>query len=358
MIHAVPSPRAEVLHTPRVVHGAIDYAELRRWGLHQDDIIDFSVNSNPYGPAPAVREAIARAALDRYPDRDCLVLRELLAARYAVALERIVVGNGSAELIWLLGVAFIRPGDQALILTPTFGEYARSVALMGGEVIALPAADVGAFTFSPETITEALDKIQPRLCFICNPNNPTGQVLPRDLLARWAEAHPHTLFVVDEAYIQFVPGMISTMSLDYANVLVLRSLTKDYALAGLRLGYAVGNRQVVDAIARVRPPWNVNAFALAAGQAALTATDYLQATLGMLRQARDSFLAGLHRHGLEAVPSKTHFFLVRVGDGAAFRQRLLRSGILVRDAASFGLPAYVRLSTHRPEENQRFLDSL
>ena len=358
MTHTILPPRSEVLHVPFATHGAPDHAELRDLGLHPQDIIDFSVNSNPYGPSPQALAAIASTAIDRYPDRQCLALREVLATHHGVRMDQIVVGNGSAELIWLLSVAYVRPGEPALVLAPTFGEYARAVALMGGEVIVERAREDDAFAFRPEAVSRALTMTRPRLCFLCNPNNPTGQVLPGNVLARWADAHPHTLFVVDEAYIHFAPGMVSAISLARANVLVLRSLTKDYALAGLRLGYAVGHPQVVDAIARVRPPWNVNALALAAGQAVLADQEHLRCTLTALRRARDSFLCGLRRCGLEALPSQTHFFLVHVGDGAAFRRRLLRKGILVRDAASFGLPAYVRLATRRPEENEKLLSSL
>ncbi len=355
MTYHTLSPRPEVFHLPPVIHGAPDYAELRALGLNVDDIIDFSVNSNPYGPSSQVHDAIARTVIDRYPDRESLALREALAIHHAVDMGYIVVGNGTAELIWLVSAAFVHPGDRALVLEPTFGEYARAVVLMGGEVVHWRASEADAFAFRTAEIAQIVTQVRPRLCFLCNPNNPTGQSLPREALTRWADTHPSTLFVVDEAYIDFVPAMESAIHLNRPNVLVLRSMTKDYALAGLRLGYAIGHPQVVDALVRVRPPWNVNALAQAAGLAALEDQEHLQRTLAALRRERDAFLSSLCDLGLDILPSETHFFLLRVGDAAAFRRRLLAHGILVRDATSFGLPAHVRIATRRPEANQRLV---
>ncbi len=357
MSNPIP-PRPEVWRTAPAHHGAPDHAELRRLGLSVEEVLDFSVNSNPYGPSPRVWDALARVPLDRYPDRDALTLREALASHHRVPPERIVVGNGTAELIWLVALAFVRPGDRCLVLEPTFGEYARAVRLMGGWVLAWRAREDTGFAFVAEEIAARLAEVAPRLVWLCNPNNPTGQVLPDRVLASWADAHPHTLFVVDEAYINFVPGLESAIALNRPNVLVLRSMTKDYALAGLRLGYAVASEEVVAALARVRPPWNVNALAQAAGVVALADQAHLQRTLAALCRAGEAFRRGLVARGLEPFPSATHFFLLHVGDAAAFRSRLLAHGIQVRDATSFGLPGYVRVATRRPEENARFLQAL
>ncbi|NOX61327.1 MAG: histidinol-phosphate aminotransferase family protein [Chloroflexi bacterium] len=344
--------------TDRVTHGGLDYAELRELGLNPDAVLDFSVNVNPFGPSPRVRETLAWVDIARYPDREALALREALAEYHGLELNQIIVGNGAAELIWLAGLAFVHRGDPALILEPTFGEYARVVNLRRGVLHrwrARPAAD---FAWDPKAIDQALARLRPRVCFLCNPNNPTGQVVSQAHLAHWADAHPRTLFVVDEAYLPFVPDTPSAINLARPNILVLRSMTKNYALAGLRLGYALGPRPLIEALARFRPPWSVNAFAQAAGLAALADEAHRQRTLTVLRRECAMFRLQLKRLGLTPLPSATHFFLIEVGDGAAFRRRLLPKGILVRDAASFGLPAYVRLATRRPEENQRLLQAL
>jgi L-threonine-O-3-phosphate decarboxylase len=350
--------RPEVTGTPPAQHGALDYAELERLGLNPDEILDFSVNSNPYGPSPGVRQALAGIALERYPDREALAVRRALADRIGVGAEQILAGNGTAELLWLVALAFLRPHDQVLIVGPTFGEYERVAALMGANVTAWNARPEQGFTPEPEQVARAVGRLSPRMVFICNPNNPTGSVLPPEQIGAWAQAQPEVLFVVDEAYLAFAPGMQSALNMGGDNILVLRSMTKDYALAGLRLGYAVGHGRAIAALERVRPAWNVNAPAQAAGVAALADEAHLRTSLEALRAAKEALLAGLKRLGLAPMPSEVHFFLMRVGEGQAFRQALLRQGILVRDCASFGLPAYVRIATRRPEENARLLAAI
>ncbi len=351
-------PRFCVRTNPRVVHGALDFEEMARLGLSPGDVLDFSVNSNPYGPSPRVREAVAGVPLDRYPDRESLALRQALASRLGVSPQAIVVGNGASELLLLLALAYVRSGDTIFIVEPTFGEYARVVRLMGGLVHPWWAKAEDDFAVDVVLVAEAVHDLRPRVAFLCNPNNPTGQYLSLQELRSLVEAAPQTLFVIDEAYLPFVASGRSALELQAANVLVLRSMTKEYALAGLRLGYAVGPTEVIAALAAVRPAWNVNAMAQAAGVAALEDETYLQRSLTWLAQANADFRANLTGLGLIPLPSATHFFLLQVGNGARFRQTLLRQGILVRDGASFGLPAYVRIATRRPEENQQLIQAL
>jgi histidinol-phosphate aminotransferase len=296
--------------------------------------------------------------LERYPDREALTLRRALVDRIGASPAQIVVGNGTAELLWLIALAFLHTGDRALIVGPTFGEYERVAGLMGAKVLTWTAQAEREFTVKPNEIAERLRQVAPRLVFVCNPNNPTGAILPSDVISGWADAHPQTLFVVDEAYLAFAPGLHSALDQDADNILVLRSMTKDYALAGLRLGYAVGNEAVITALWRVRPAWNVNALAQAAGVAALSDEDHLRASVDALGQAKEKLVAALANLGLRPLSSAVHFFLVPVSDGCAFRQELLQQGILVRDCASFGLPAFVRIATRRPEENTRLVKAI
>jgi histidinol-phosphate aminotransferase len=352
-----PFPRIEAASATSAYHGALDYAELETLGLDPEAVLDFSVNSNPYGPPPGVGAAVESTPLDRYPDREAVALRRALSHHLGVATDQIVVGNGTSELLWLVAAAFLRPRDPVVVVEPTFGEYARVSALMGAVVETWTArADLG-FSVCEGAIASLLQRSRPRLMFVCNPNNPTGAVLPPEAVARWADAHPEMLLVVDEAYHSFAPGFRSALAVGADNVLVVRSMTKDYALAGLRLGYAVGCQHVIDVLTRVRPAWNVNALALAAGVAALSAASqtHLQQSLAALRRAKDALVDGLLALGLSPLPSATNFFLVAVGDGAAFRHSLLGEGILVRDCASFGLPAHIRIATRLPEENDRLL---
>jgi L-threonine-O-3-phosphate decarboxylase len=350
--------RPELSQTYPTVHGALDFGELERAGLAPDSVLDFSVNSNPFGPSPTVRAALAQTPLDRYPDRESLALRRALAKRLDISPNQIVMGNGTVELIWLAAFAFLKPGEDALILGPTFGEYERAIRLMSATPQHWNALPVTGFAVNLAEITRRLDTIHYPLVFLCNPNNPTGQVISPSAILTWADAHPRTLFVVDEAYLAFVPDLESVLTFQRPNLLVLRSMTKDYALAGLRLGYAVGSESLIHALESVRPAWNVNALAQAAGLAALSDEVYYQAALTQLREEKTFLLNGLVQLGFSPVPSQTQFFLLPVENATQFRQNLLRQGILVRDCNSFGLPQHVRISPRTRPENQRLLDVL
>jgi histidinol-phosphate aminotransferase len=354
----LPEYRPALQQVSDVTHGALDFAELARLGLQPEAVLDFSVNGNPYGPSPAVRAAVVGVAIERYPDREALALRCALADHLGSTPERIMAGNGSMELLWLAALAFIRPGDGVVILSPTFGEYGRVSRLMEAHIHSISARPETAFAVDAEAVLQTLRRVQPRLVFLCNPNNPTGTYLPVETIAAWASALPGALFVVDEAYLTFAHEARSVLTVQTDNMLVLRSMTKAYALAGLRLGYAVGHRHLLDVLGKVRPPWSVNAMAQAAGIAALGDTIHLEHCLAQLGQAKQQFVHDLHQVGLPPLASATHFFLLRVGDATAYRQVLLQRGILVRDCTSFGLPPYIRVATRRPEENARLLGAL
>jgi histidinol-phosphate aminotransferase len=346
-----PEPRPPLADLPPAVHGALDFGELRRLGLDPNEVLDFSANTNPFQPSSAVRAALANIPLDRYPDRDALGFRSAGAEVLGVPVERILAGNGASELIWLAALAFIRPGDSVLIVGPTYSEYARAAALMGGEVTTWRAREENRFEPDPRAVAVELERRRPRAVFVCNPNNPTGAAFDPDALTALAARCPATLFVVDEAYLPFALGLRSVLTAPAGNVLVLRSLTKDCGLAGLRLGYAVGPEPVIEALHRAQPPWSVNTLAQAAGVIVMREAP----SLTPLQQAQETLRTRLTALGLRPMPSAAPFFLVRVGDGAAFRRSLLVRRILVRDCASFGLPEYVRISPRRPEENERLL---
>jgi len=350
-----PEPRPEVLGAHPGVHGSVSPGELQGLGLCPKDVLDFSANINPYGPSPAVRPAMMGVPLASYPDQDCLELTAALAESVGVVPHRILPGNGASELIWLAALAFVRPGSRILVIGPTFCEYARAAGLLGGCVTNWRSQEETDFVPELVEIADHLEALRPHLVFLCNPNNPTGAVLPPKAVAVWARQHPRTLFVVDEAYLPFAKGLGSALAYPGENVLVLRSMTKDFGLAGLRLGYAVGDERMIGQLRRVQPPWSVNAMAQAAGVAALRDSPHQQRTLELIARAKQDLAEGLARLGLEPVPSATHFFLVRVGDGATFRGTLLRRGVVVRDCTSFGLPSHVRIAARRPEENERLL---
>lgn len=346
------------IYVDKAAHGAYDYAELERLGIHPDDVLDFSVNSNPYGPSPLVWDAIRTTPLERYPDRESIALRRALAQRLDVPMNQLMMGNGTAELILLASLAFLERGDLALVVEPTFGEYERCIRLAGANLQRWRATPETGFVIQPDEIRKKLNERNYSLVFLCNPNNPTGQILPLDAQKGWAEKFPDTLFVVDEAYLAFAPEMDTAISLRQRNILVLRSMTKDYAIAGLRLGYAVGSESAIEALTNLRPAWNVNGLAQAAGLAALQDENFLSATLSKLRAEKKVLVADLKELGFTPFPSQTHYFLLPVENGAQFRHKLLQAGILVRDCASFGLPSCIRIATRKAEENARLLHTI
>jgi histidinol-phosphate aminotransferase len=348
-------PFLPVWDVPLAVHGAPDSAELRRLGLRPAELLDFSSNINAYGPSPAMREAVAQTPLDRYPDDEALDLRNALAEHLGVSPRCVLAANGSSELIWLASLALLRPFDRVLVLGPTFAEYERMAALRGARLKTYLAQEQVCFALSPSEIGDVLASWRPHLVFLCNPNNPTGTALDLHVFVDWVYNYPRTIFIVDESYLAFVPGLGSAANVDQDNVLVLRSMTKDHALAGLRLGFAVGAEELIAALVRVRPPWTVNALAQAAGIAALRDREHLQCSLEQLAAAKTELMAAFAELEVAVMPSAAPFFLVRVGNGAAVRRALLHKGILVRDCASFGLPQFIRICTRRPEENARLV---
>lgn len=351
-------PRSEIARTSAVHHGAPDYTELEILGVSPDDVLDFSVNSNPFGPSHKVWEALREVSLERYPDRDAVALRRLLSNRLNMHPNRILVGNGTSELIQMVCFAYLERGDTVMALTHTFGEYQRAASLMGARYVEFQTSAEKGFQVDVVALKEYLAAQNPKICFFCNPNNPTGAMMQAEVITALVKAFPQTLFAIDEAYMAFAEEDESVISCRAENLLVLRSVTKDYALAGLRLGYAVGDTRVIEAVQRVRPAWNVNAMAQAAGLAAIADEAYLQETMRQLRAANSEFRAQLEGLGAELVPSRVHYFLMKVGNAAACRSELLRERIQVRDCFSFDLPAYVRIATKRPEENERLIEVL
>ncbi len=351
-------PRSQVAKIAGAHHGALDYHELERSAIDPGEVLDFSSNINPYAPPPDVLQVAHQLDFSPYPDRDAIQLRRVIGERFRLDPDQIVVGNGAAELIWLTLFTFCAPGGRVLVLGPTFGEYERCAALMGAEIHKQDAVETEGFQPDTDKIERSLRGLRPRLFIACSPNNPTGVILPPASVLRWAERYPGTGFIIDEAYLPFTPRFDSLMGSPAPNLLVLRSLTKDFGLAGLRLGFAAGPRDLITAVANVRPAWNVNAVAQAAGVAALQAPHFFEDSLQQLAEDKINLLAGLRAAGYAPLPSAAHYFLMHVGDAKVFRQRLLAEySIQVRDCASFGLPAYVRIATRTPEDNARLIEA-
>lgn len=324
-------------------HGGADYAELAQLGIRPDQLLDFSVNINPAPVPEALRALLAAVDITTYPDTDSRRVREAAAEACSVTPDHVLAGNGSSELIWLIGLAYLQPGDTVVLRQPSFGEYERAARIFKSEV---------------RRYSEPLPAQPAKLGFICNPNNPTGDLVPASAILDLADRQPETTWILDEAYADFAIGRPTVIGLDMpANLIVLRSLTKFAALAGLRLGMAVAQPSIIQRLSAVKPPWNVNALAQAAGEYALRHPELLP-DLDVLAASKRELMQGLRQLGLSPQSSACNFFLVEVGDACGIRRQLLRQRCLVRDCASFGLPEFIRIAVRSPGENRQLLAAL
>ena len=358
---------------PRPVHGGIKAAELRALGLRPEDCLDFSASVSPLGPPEGVMEAIAAVDLTAYPDPHCLALGEAVAGHHGVdgvADGNVIVGNGSTEIIHLLTRAYIEQtsgasSKTALLLTPTYGEYDGAARISGGKVQTLVADRVcDGFAWDIGAAAEVVTREKPALTFVCNPNNPTGVLLGRQELEHLAEAMAGAagLLVVDEAYINLserrAEADVVALAAQHGSVVALRSMTKDYALTSLRLGYAVAARPVIRRLATLQPDWSVNGLAQAAGIVALNADGYLERARGAVAASRECVVERLEATGIRCYPTEANFVLAQVGDAGGLRDLLARRGLFVRDCTSFGLPDCIRIGLRPVADCIRLTDAI
>ncbi len=352
------SPRKGIDTIKPATHGGPDYRELNALGVSPESTIDFSVGFNPLGAPPGLREKLASVSIEEYPDSQATELREALARKLGVKPENIIAGNGSSELMWLCTLAYFGPRDKVLLLEPSFGEYETACLVAGSRPLKLKLTPPD---FRPETdaIINVAGEQRAKGMFLCNPNNPTGSYLSRDEVETVLEGLPDCLVILDEAYVAFTDSLWPSEHLvRRGNVIILRSMTKDYGLAGLRLGYAIADAAIISNLRLVCPPWNVNSLAQKAGVLVLEEDDHLRWGQEAVREAKDFLFRELPKLGLRPLPSQTNFFLVRVGEAAAVRRGLLQRGILVRDCASFGLPEYIRLAARPLPDCKRLIRAL
>ncbi len=343
------------------MHGGIKPRELRALELKPEDLLDFSASISPIGPPEGVWDAIRSVDLSAYPDPECLELREAICRHLStpsrkVFLERVLVGNGSTEIFHLLARAYLSDGGCAMLMTPTYGEYEGACRLTGARILNLDADLSGDFRWDMEAAAGLIRAERPDIVIVCNPNNPTGVYLDRrevDTLAR-ATVDAGSLLVLDEAYLSFVEKPWDSLELvGQANVMLVRSMTKDYAQTALRLGYALASEDVVSRLRAYQPDWSVNGLAQKAGISALEDTGYLPRARDAVLTAKKYLFNELTALGLEVSPSEANFLLVKVGDAPKWRSLLLAKGMVVRDCTSFGLPEYIRVGIRAMADCQR-----
>ncbi|HWJ03124.1 MAG TPA: histidinol-phosphate transaminase [Verrucomicrobiae bacterium] len=326
------------------------------------DIIKLASNENPLGPSPRAAEAAVQAVrqCNFYPDSHCTELRAALAEHLQVEQESLVFGNGAHELIFYIAATFLKPGDEAVIPVPTFGEYAAATKLAGGVVKSIPLKD---FHIDLEACIKAITD-NTKLLFICNPNNPTGTIIKGEDLQKFLDKVPgHVLVILDEAYREYVDDAEYKDGLEWVregrNIIILRTFSKVYALAGLRVGYGIARPDLADYLSRVRQVFNVDVAAQAAAVASLGDSAYIQNSIAVNKQGREYLYRALGEMELEYVPSQANFLLINVrGDCTKVFQELLKLGVIVRPANIFGLPCYLRVSIGTLEQNRKFIRAL
>lgn len=329
------------------------------------DAVKLASNENPLGPSPAARKAVADllGELHYYPDGGCYRLKAALAGKLGIAREELIIGNGTDELLILLALAYINPGDEAVMARPTFSEYEFALRLMGGIPHPVPLQTGDAFGYDFDAFAAAVNE-RTRLLFICSPNNPTGTIVQRRPLERFlASLPPGILVVLDHAYVEYVTDPAHPDGLEYVRqgrpVVVLRTFSKIYGLAGLRIGYAFAPAPVIADLNRVREPFNVNAAAQAAALAALEDGDHLARSRDVAERGRRQLAEGLERMGFKTAPTEANFCFVDVKtDSRRVFKALLERGVIVRSGDIFGYPTWIRVTCGTEEQNCRFLDTL
>jgi histidinol-phosphate/aromatic aminotransferase/cobyric acid decarboxylase-like protein len=321
-------------------------------------VIDFSVNVNPYGPAPAVLAAARAVDITRYPDSSARALRLALAARHDIDPAEVVVGNGAADLMWTAARALLRPGDTALVVEPAFAELRAAAAAAGANVVAWRAPEAGAFATDTAAVARLAAASGARLLYLATPGSPTGSHLPAAEVAALAARLPGVTLLLDQAFITLSEHHHEARARFPANVVRLHSLTKDHAIPGLRLGYLLAPAALAAHVEAARPAWTTNAVAQAAGLAALDEDAFIASCRERLLAARRALAAGVAALGLPVIPSVTTYFVAAVGDAGRMRARLLRHRLLVRDCTSFGLPGHIRVGARPPSDWPRLLAAL
>jgi threonine-phosphate decarboxylase len=346
------------------VHGGNIYQAARRYGLEIRKIIDFSSDVNPLGPSSLATRAAKRALsfVDRYPDPEMHELRRAIARYFGIKPDQVMCGNGASALVHLLPRVF-RP-KKTLIPLPTYSEYAASAADAGSEVVFFPLSERDGFRVDPVEMAFAFQGVE--MAFLCNPNNPTGQLIPKTEMleiARYALQHDVRL-VVDEAFMDFIGSeSIVKEAVQTTNLICLRSFTKFFGMPGLRTGYAVSDEATIAALREGQEPWTVSIPAEAAAIAALNDWGYIKKTLRLIEKERGRLLSALRLlPGVETLPGAANFILVKFvsADTHLLRDKLGSRGMLVRDCSSFpGLDdRYIRIAVRTRRENNRLIRAL
>lgn len=338
---------------------------VRELGLKPENVVKLASNENPLGMPDSAKQAIEREikTLGRYPDPGGYALKQVIASRLGVPATWVTLGNGSNDILELVGMALLEPGYSAVYSQYAFVVYRLATQARGAEHIVVPAKDFG---HDLDGMFNAIAD-NTRVVFIANPNNPTGTFLTAPQITGFLERVQATYgnrvtVVLDEAYNEYLPAEIRIDSVSlvkrFANLVVSRSFSKVYGLAGLRVGFGLAQPALTDLMARVRQPFNVNSLAQAAAIAAFQDDEFLARSAAVNAAGKKQLQEAFDRLGLKYVPSYANFVLVHVGDASAVNQALLKRGVIVRPVSADGLPEWLRISVGLPEENAIFIRAL
>jgi histidinol-phosphate aminotransferase len=331
-----------------------------KYGL--DSVYKIASNENPLGPSPKAVQAMQKALVQvhRYPLGNAPELSALLAQKLEVDCKNLCFGNGSDELVWLLTTILVNAGDSVISSEPTFSEYGFCTQLMQGQYIPVPMQDYC------HQLPQILNAIQSntKIIFICNPNNPTGTIIPKQELLDFIEAvPPNILVVVDQAYIEYAQDSVDSISLieqalSRPNLLLLRTFSKLYGLAGLRIGYAISHAELIAALYKVKQPFNVNILAQLAACAAIEDTEHCRASLELNTKGMQELQVQMDELQYPWLPSAANYLAVHVGPTAlSLVQYLEQSGVIIRSLKSFGMPEWVRITIGLPAEMQALMQA-
>ena len=333
----------------------------RELGMPEADILKMASNENPLGPSPKALAALRGAVgeLHYYPDGSGYELKAVLSRRLGVPPDRFVLGNGSNDVLELVARAFLRPGESVVFAQHAFMVYALVSQAIGATLVEVPAVRYGT------DIESVIRAVRPdtKLVFVANPNNPTGTFTPwADIRSLLERVRGDVLVVLDEAYGEYLPDDLKSPTVgwiaEFPNLVVSRTLSKAYGLAGLRVGFGVADPAVAEVMNRVRQPFNVNHLAMVAATAALDDDEFIAKSRDVNTRGMAQLRAGFEKLGLEYIPSYGNFITVRVGDAARVFRAMLAEGVIVRPVAGYGMPEHLRVTVGLPEHNARMLAAL
>lgn len=333
----------------------------REMGLVEAEIVKLASNENPLGISPKAQMAIEDAIADiaRYPDGNSFALRDAVSKKFNVKSNQIVFGNGSNDILELAARAFLNAGCEAIYSQHAFAVYPLVTQAVGATGVVVPAKNYA------HDLDGFLKAITPntKLIFIANPNNPTGTLLEKDALKAFIYSVPkHVLIVLDEAYDEYLSAEDKSEAIswlaEFDNLIISRTFSKAYGLAGLRIGFGLMHAEIADMLNRVRQPFNVNSIAQVAAVASLADDDFVARSYALNRAGMAQLTQGFQKLGLEYIPSQANFVSFAVKDAANVNQKLLQNGVIVRPIANYDMPGYLRVSVGLFSENSRFLEVL